>query len=350
MFDWRHFAGIGVFLAVWGAWQAPYTIEMGLAASKQMYCYDVGLRFLDFRWTTIVAHLFGYPLKVLVCLLPWSVLLMAYFDRDFRARIAFARRHVLYLLLAIGVATSTMLAAPQAKTRYLMPLYPCFAVLIGLVVDACVKDAAEHNQAGGWLGLSAVFFVAGLTICVVSFSPLNYLPWAQDKLFAAVYFCAAVALACVTYLAGRRTVSARWGILAVCVFLGLSYRGAVVNALIRAGEDTPAAVAKLKKQLPEDVNLVSLGDDSQPIDHLFAFYYARPIAQIPWPPPPDRPAAAFEYFCFVKNSPVAERIDFPWEKVAEISCDRVHYDTPRRVVVVGRRLADAGEKTPRLRD
>jgi hypothetical protein len=104
-------------------------------------------------------------------------------------------------------------------------------------------------------------------------------------------------------------------------------------------------VAELKKILPEDAGLVSFGTENSAIDHLFAYYWGKPIRLISWPPLADQPAPEFEYFCFMKNSPGAQRIDFRWEKVTEICCDRVHSNTPQRVVVVGRRIGDSSARS-----
>jgi len=330
LFDWRHFVGFGVFLLIWGAWQVPFFLQLGWLDTKRMYFNDVALRFSDASWTAILKHWATYPLRVFVCLLPWSVMLFAFGNADFRREIADARPHVLYLVIAVLVGLASMLAAPGASTRYYMALYPCYAVLIGLAVDESWTRLWDRFL----MGLSIVMPAAAAAVAFVSFTRFETLSWAQPKGFAAAYLAATLLLAAVTFLVSRGTLSAKLGILAVCAFMGLTYSGAIVNALNCVTVDTPGAVAEVLRRIPPDRPLVSFGA----VDHRFTYYFGRPVEQLDWPPTDPRRLDAIEYFCFKRGVFQPEVLPFPWETLAEICCDRTLKPIPQEVTVVARRL------------
>ena len=87
-------------------------------------------------------HLATFPAEVLVCMLPWSVLLVAYLRRDFRRSLGSAAADVRFLACAVAVAFPTCWLVPGARNRYFAPLYPCLALLIGLVVERCCQASA----------------------------------------------------------------------------------------------------------------------------------------------------------------------------------------------------------------
>ena len=106
-FSRAHLLGIGVFLAVLAAWQVPFYLKMGWPGVRHVYTGDVGLFLHDWHWLSVLKHLAGFPVEILLgCLMPWSVLLIAYFSRRFRQAIGPARGHVLFAVCCIAVALS----------------------------------------------------------------------------------------------------------------------------------------------------------------------------------------------------------------------------------------------------
>ena len=100
--------------------------QQGWPDTRAILGYDIGLRFDNayLRWGTILKHFGSYPFEVAACLLPWSVLLLPYFSRRFRNSLGPVRRQVVFLAGAILVTFRWLV---PAKSRYFMPLYPCFA-------------------------------------------------------------------------------------------------------------------------------------------------------------------------------------------------------------------------------
>jgi 4-amino-4-deoxy-L-arabinose transferase-like glycosyltransferase len=285
--DGAHLAGVLVFLAIWAAWQAPFAMKLGWNGLMGIYGGDVALRFDDTRAGTFLRHLGSYPLEVFACMAPWSILLAAYASADFRRRLGAARDQVVFLACAVAVSFPTCWLVPGARSRYFMPLYPCFALLAGLVVQRWANwRPALPAQAD---------------------SPRRL----------------------------RRATIAVW---AVAALMGLGYTTLVVNILAHASQASPAAaIAAIKARLPAGTKLVSFGY----VDPLFAYYYGEPIRYLPWPRPGAPIDPAIEYFCFGNDSPLPGKLELPYERLGTVCCDRNRLDQPRRVVVIGRRVAAA---------
>ena len=335
VFTRSHLVGISVFLAVWGAWQVPFFLEMGWDGVRRIYGHDVALRFEDSSLLTILKHLVTYPVEVVFgCLLPWSVLLIAYLDRDFRRTIGSARPHVLFLGCCIATTFTIVWLVPGARSRYFMPLYPCFAPLLALAAQRCW----ETDRTLGWQKLwsrylsiaGVLMFVAGIVILAATLLDDGWSQIGQPLWFAVFYLTASTLLALATlwsrHAAGdlQRVV----GVLSVAVFLGLTFTGVVINSQMRHSEHAAEAVAELKRQLPPGARLVSFG----PVFHLFAYHYGRPIELLPMPGQGEQPDADVTYFCSMRE------VNFPYEKLAVICCDRNRHSKPCLGVIVGRRL------------
>ena len=221
-----------------------------------------------------------------------------------------------------------------------MPLYPCFAPLIGLVVQRCCAADAVQAWRVLWprfVGVLAVLMlIAGIFIAGAAVIDDGSLPVGQPVWVAVIYLFVAAVLSLVTWWSrgAATTAQIRSGVLSVAIFLGLTSTVVMSNVLIRTSEPTAEAVADLKRRLPADAGLVSLG----PIDHLFAYYYGDPIPMLSYPSQENAIPPIGGYFCSGNDASGPVEVNFPWEKVAVISCERRHKPQPRRVVVVGRRL------------
>ena len=134
---WQHAAGLGLFFAIWLAWEIPFYLRVGRDAAWKMLSGDISMRFQDGSWTRTLKHFVEFPLSVAACMLPWCVLLLAYLRRDFRRSIAFAREDVWFLALSIGFAALSCYLVPGARNRYLAPILPLVALLIGLAAQQC---------------------------------------------------------------------------------------------------------------------------------------------------------------------------------------------------------------------
>jgi 4-amino-4-deoxy-L-arabinose transferase-like glycosyltransferase len=340
-FSWGHLAGIGVFLIVWGAWQVPYYLAVGFDGTLAIYGRNVAKRFDDTTWVTYVTHFFRYPVEILfACLLPWSVLLLGFVRPGIRRSIGPARDHVLFLLIALIVTFPSVWFVPTARSRYFMPLYPCFALLIGLVADRCFAAPATARWRRAWpqcLGAIAIAMVAvGVAILIQSLHNGGQAPFAQPAGFAVAYACTALAAAIIVVWSLRRGTDARRvvGVVAIALFMGVSVVGVAGNSFARRSVDQPGITARLKQQIPEDAEMVSFGL----VHHLFAYHYRDPIHFLPIPRKGQAPPDDFEYFCFHRRLVNGKSLPFEFETLGIFPCDRFKKSEPQDYVVIGRRL------------
>jgi len=335
---WQHAAGIAVFLLIWGAWQLPYSLAAGQQASEAVYGRMVRGRFEDIRMTAIVSHLATYPFETLVgCLLPWSPLLWTYFRRGFWKSLGDARPTVLFLLVCLAVTFPSVWLPPGARSRYFMPLYPCAAVLVGLVIERCAVVAPGERWQQSWRIFAAVMapvmITAGVVVAAASVADIPKV--AQSLPFAASYLLASLVLAIVCYrtrhLTGGRAAHA--AVLSVAAFAALTFNGVVVNVKVANSNDVRQSVAAAVAELPAEAELASLNT----ISHRFAFRYGKPVRRAAWPieGSPD-----FEYFCF-HRSRVGGELGFHWEKIAEVNLERERRDQPQEIVILGRVLPES---------
>lgn len=176
------------------------------------------------------------------------------------------------------------------------------------------------------------------TILAGSGTRLGWL--AQPWPFAIAYLVVALAAAAAMFWARRADSAAKRLATVVCGVgvLAVSYTGLITNAYIRHANTTEADVAALKRKLPSDARLVTLGRSH----HLFAYYYRDPIPVLPRPTRRKPVPRDVEYFCWLESTYSAGRVarpplGFRWERLAVISCDRYRRDPPTAVVVVARR-------------
>ena len=348
--DWRtlvsraHLVGIIGFAVLLGAWQIPYYLATDFESVRKIWLKLASDRFADNRPTTLVQHLVFYPFEVLGCMLPWSFLLTGYSLPTFRKSLGSAQPFVFFLVTAILITFPSVWLATGACGRYYMPLYPCVAVLTGIVVDRCLALDARAEWRLGWIlflaGAAAVIVVVGVTVATASFAPLALLArFEQPPLFALAYLLLMLgAAALLVWACYRGGLLRSYAPLVVAGVMALTYTGAMINAQARLSEDSAARIAALRSHLPPGEQLISFGR----VDHLFAYYYRDSIPVQPWPGAGggDLPEDV-RYFCFDRNPDVpAPSVPFAWEQVAVISLERHQQSEPERTVVIGRRRPD----------
>jgi 4-amino-4-deoxy-L-arabinose transferase-like glycosyltransferase len=348
--DWRylasgwHLCGILTFLAVVGAWQVPFALATDLQCSLSIWVANAAERFADDRFSTIAWHLISYPLELFCCLAPWSLPLLYLTNRRFWTRLADIRPWVEFSLLAIAVCLPSVWFAAGAKGRYFMPLFPCFAVLAGAVIERCWQMEPTANPRRAWnrflLAAASAAACMGLLVVLASLVKIRVLsPLAQPLPFAFVYGLVAIAAAC-CLVACRRATAARLGLVGLAA-LGLvlvcTSAGVAVNLRRALNADTAGDIDRLKQQLPAEVRLVSFGQ----ISHAFAYHYGGMIPTVPWPESAAALGSDVEYFCFGQLNGEPGDLPFAWQRVAQISLDRTPRPVPERTVMVGRRLPGA---------
>ncbi len=250
------------------------------------------------------------------------------------------------MALCVVIAFPTIWLPPNGQTRFFTPLYPCLAVLIGIVIDGCLSAGVAPLLRGGWRwftqGWAVAMSGASVAMIVVSvflgrFDQLR--PWAETPTFTIGYAVAVLVLAFLVYRGRRAGEPGRMclALLALAGFMVLTCAGYITNVRIRYSEDYVTAVARLKQSLPAGQRLVSFGQ----VDLTFPFYYGQRIDRLPLPRTTSDPGSE-EDICFCFDSIEGGRpvLPFAWTEVSVIPMDRYHLAVPRRTVVVGRRVCE----------
>ena len=343
LLSWSHALGWCVFAAVLGAWLVPFTLAQDAGAVASIWTQEGHLA-SRFMYPTVGEALLRwarYPVESFGAMLPWSLTLLCYSSRRFRAALGPTRPYVRFLATCCLVAFPTCWLPAYSVPRYFMPLYPCLACLVGVVVSQAWAWRREVALQRGWgigmAGLAGVLGFLAIALAIGSLLPGEAGPALTLSAFHGIL------LACLAVLLGLLAIWAstaeddhrvRIGILTLAGAIGLICSGPVTDQLIRASADTGGEVAKLHNSMPPGERLVSFGH----VHHRFAYYFRDPIAYRSWPSTSADVDPELEYFCFELPRTGEPSLPFAWERVAVVSCDRKRRPTPLDAVVVGRRI------------
>jgi 4-amino-4-deoxy-L-arabinose transferase-like glycosyltransferase len=346
--DWRwffsrhHLVGLVPFAAIVGTWQVLYFWRTDLQSAIAIWVDQAANRFQDHSAVEFSRHLATYPLEILACMLPWSLLLVQLFNPRFRRRLTGVWRPVVFLITALAVTFPSVWWAAGARGRYYMPLYPLVAVFVGLIAERCWRASGPTWERLGWraffVGSSVAAVGAAGVVCLAGVIDSPHLrSLAQPPMFAAFFALASwVLAACLLQAASARSmVKAKAGVWALGAFLGLTYSGVVVNCQMRVMHDIGASVAAAKERLPLGVPLVSLGV----VHHTFRYHFGQPIPVVPWSALGG--TVDCEYFCFDDTPQKRKSIPWKWQPVARVSVDKnCSAETAKDAVMLGRRIQD----------
>lgn len=367
LFSWQHLAGLVSAGVIVGAWLIPYYLATDIDAVIATWAGLAGDRF---TFGGLLSHASVYPFETMACLLPWSALLVVYFKPSFRRSIQPHREMVLFLLIALAVTYPTVWFAAGARGRYYMPLYPLIAILIGVAVQKCAGSAAGSARRKDWnrfaVALAAVMTFIGFGVLYLSVaSPAILIHFRQPTSFAVVFAVtttvgAGVLIWTCLHADKRRTVL---GFSVICMLIGLTWSGLVLNMQKSRWNNIGAAVHKVRTKLPSEVRLVSF----TPVDHRFCYFYRDFIPQLEWPETMDDVPDDLEYFCinhYITDTPESRRsgrgrnwsqspgtLPFQWEEIARVPCDRKIRQKSNDSVIIGRiiRRANLASKTKQFR-
>ena len=358
--DWRflfspwQLAGMAVFAAIVGAWQLPFYWESDATAAQAIWSEGGGMsdRFDYSNLPKVLGNWIAYPFEVFVCLLPWSLMLLAVPTRWMRSRLGEARPMVDFLATAIAVAFVTCWLPAQSRARYFMCLYPCVAPLVGLSIQRCWECREKSWWQQSWdrylIGGAVLTSAAGVLVGAAQFgsgSGLFHLRESAPLGFALLFVpLAALAATMMIRLRPRRLAwQAEAGVLTLAAFMGLTYTGLVVSVQSRNSNQPWAEIAAVRDLIPPGERLMSF----DPVHHLFAYYYDEPIELQKLGKSRLATPSAGTYFCFAVDPGFTRPIiPFAWETVAEISCERTRSPRPASKVVVGRRISSLARSEP----
>ena len=333
-----HLVGGLVFVCIVGAWQIPYYLATDWDCVLATW---TGLAADRFSRTGVLTHMLWYPLETLVCLLPWSPLLVIYLRREFHRTLNHYQPLVLFLTLAVLITYPSVWLATGSRGRYFMPLYPCFAILIGVVIDRVLVQQQTALLRRGRLRVllyaTVVTCVAGAGVLLVSCLPSTRLEGLRQPTTLVVALTSISVVVSCLLLWGLRSVNhrpAQLAFLSFCFFVGFCYCGPVINLQQRSWNNPRPAVRELRQNLPAADSLKSFG----PVDHRFAYFYEDRITELPWPTDAAQVPEGVTYFCYnwhrgdtsqCRSSgrgrawkTTSGTLPFEWELIANVNCGR----------------------------
>lgn len=336
-----HFVGIGIFSVLLGAWQIPFAMRLGWDGVRDVWASDVGLRFVDQTWLTLLEHVATFPLEIWICLLPASLLLLAYLRPAFWRSIAPHHHWVSFLVIAILVTFPTCWFVPGAKARYYMPLYPCFAPLAGLVVEELLQGAPAAWLVALWKHYQRLLLALATGACVtaIALATIPQLAWTgmgQAPLFVATFCAGCLALGAwlLTAMHQLDAKSVRTTLVTAAMLLGLTYTGLVINVTQARSNDIYAEVETIKTDILAHEDLVSFGL----VESVFTYHFEKPIELLSLPQKASDVSPDVDHFCMSVFHGNVPQLPFAWKQIAVISCDRFEDGTPTRTVIIGQRI------------
>ena len=345
-FTWAHAFGIVVFCAVWGAWVVPFTLRTDFAAVRHLYFGDVVRYGASDGLGPVAHHLVEYPIRLFACLLPWSiVMLMGYLRRDLRKAIGDAREPLYFCLGAILITLPTVWWVVRAETRFFIPLYPCFAVLFGIVFQRSVESGPASRLKTIWsrfaAGMSIVAFLTGAFIAVAAFVGGVMVSIEQRRSSALVLIVSMLVLGALLWRS-RGTADLRQQLIAVAcvaVFGGAVFSRIVMDSDVARATDKVAQVARARALIPRGATLYSFGQ----VDHGFAYFYRDVIESTRWPPADALPDHV-EYFVF--HEPFDYVLPFAWEVLEFVNRSTTRQRGRSWWIVVARRVPGKADLRP----
>lgn len=326
-----HLIGLIFGLALAAAWWVPCVERVGFEATRKVWMTDTSSRFLSWKVGDFLRHLVVFPTELFGCLLPWGLLIPAALLPGVRRAMAGCDA-VAFCGFALVVAVPTIWIPPNGLTRYLVPIYPCFAVLVGVFAERLTTHA-EARVAWRWYAASVAGLLAAIAVALVG--AVWVLPGTELARFALplgrtlAYGAALLALAAVLWKL-RRDCTPRGvvaGAVTVAVAIAVLITGVFTDSRVAHTNDIAAAVAPLKEKVPADARLAAVGEV-----HASVRYHMGQVV-----PRAERvPLGA--YFCVQVERDKPTEIPFRWEEVGRVSVDRFRGRPPQTVVVIGRRL------------
>jgi 4-amino-4-deoxy-L-arabinose transferase-like glycosyltransferase len=370
IFSLRHALGLAVYAVLMGVWVVPYFLMTDRATLWHVFSGDVAMYGNPTGIGAIAGHLASFPALLIAGLLPWVLLLILFFRKSVRDQCPPLARPLAFAVIAFGVAFPTVWLMIGSKTRFLLNMYPCAALCIGIAVDRAFAflDRPRHEPAPAG-GMTAhkdeppstkllarliggvredllrftnilALIIAGTGLTLLSLALYAALRQREVLLAMTLPRAAFFAAACLLLAAlawRKRGDPTRRGyalsLFCLAAFLGLVYNLPVVDDLNRKSQRVDLAFDELydHQLLPEGQTLVSLGDCPHLINYL---HFQRTHATIPRVTPDEIAAlrrTGDVYF-------VAGSTDLPpaYTPIATLSLERYRSPTTGTAAIIGK--------------
>ena len=338
--DWRflfgkgQWVGLAVFCIGLGAWQLPYFLRTDTQSVLRIWTKLASERFYDPGWMEMVHHFVKFPIEVMGCMLPWSLILIAFFDKRIRQCNDIQRSALMFALVSIAITFPSVWMAIGARGRYYMPMYPMVAVAIGYVVERCFLSVSSSRERVHWnrfaWGMAGTVVGVGAVLSVISGVEISGTgEFRQSFIVGAVMLVAGLSTAIFLIMSRRNVRLAVPALFALAMFVGLLFTGPVINAKDRRSLDVSDQFEAVQSRVPENTKLVGIGV----VHHKLRFLLAKPIGFVAF----EDEAADFDYFWINNEDLTDNELKFEWEEVGRVSMERNKNGNPDNVVILGRR-------------
>ncbi len=204
LFNWRHFAGIGLFLALLSVYYLAYFTINDITPDKlfgTLFEQTTRRTVVRFGILHTVRHLFMFPLEMLYHFLPWTILTLALLARGMLRKIwssAFLRYNILLLAFNIIVYWTS----PEVYPRYILMLVPLYF--------AVVSFAYTQLRARGHIIATIIEYAFGIMLILFIIVPytslfLEVFKVVRNRLLISVLLSISIAAIGIIYWRSSRT-------------------------------------------------------------------------------------------------------------------------------------------------
>lgn len=165
LLTWAHIKGVALFVLIVGG----YYLVSSIYNESQMITSGLleqasSRTVLERSWKETLVHFFSFPLEMSYHFLPWSLLFIYFFQKDFFQKLR-ANPFVFFLFLTFVVNIPVYWTSPRVYPRYVLMLFPLLFI-IGIYLYDLKIDTKRRKIIEGGFGMLAVLFTLG------SFAPL----------------------------------------------------------------------------------------------------------------------------------------------------------------------------------
>jgi 4-amino-4-deoxy-L-arabinose transferase-like glycosyltransferase len=146
LFNWRHFAGIGLFLLIVGSYYFVYNRFNSLEnVFTTLFSESEKRTIINYGWVRFVTHLFTFPLEMFYHFFPWSILWIYFFTNNFRKGLRdhpFLKFNFLVFIFNIIIYWTS----PESYPRYIFMLFPpLFTILVYMFFEDLKKNGIRSR-------------------------------------------------------------------------------------------------------------------------------------------------------------------------------------------------------------
>ncbi len=350
-FDKRHGFGLGIYALIVAAWLVPYYAMTGREGVVHVFTGDVGI---DANQTAarIAKHIVSFPFILFGCLLPWSALLILYFRKSVRENCRRLSPPLAFTAIAFSFAFLTVWLIPGSRTRFLLNVFPCAAICIGIALDCAYavmeqerKEREESNPVAVRNDLlrftnfiaRLAFLAALLMIGMGLYASLRKADIRMAmSLPRAIFFGIVSIVLGFVIMRNRHRVSRKayaTSLFCAASFFGLLYNLPIVDDMNRWSSRTDMAFQELyqKQLIPDHRTLVSLDECPHLINYLHYLQVHVTIPKVTLAGIQEMRKTNDVYF--VSDS---ETFPLQYTLIAKLPLNRYRYNQGDKMAVVGK--------------